>query len=77
MTHAPSIIENKRKYWVFWGVFLCSAALLLLGFLDGDQFVDITIAAVGLYMAGNIGEHWARRRQYEKEVQLPEGWGEA
>lgn len=79
MTNGASVTENKRKFQVFWGVFGCSVALLLLGYVNGDQFVDITIAVVGLYMAGNVGEHWARRRQYEREseAKLPEGWGEA
>jgi len=77
MNETHPATENKRKYWVFWGVFLGTVALLLAGRISGDHFVDVTIAAVGLYMAGNVGEHWARRKQYEKEVKLPPGWGEA
>lgn len=77
LNEVRSVIEDNRKFVVFCGVFVSVVVLLLFGKLSGDNFVDITIAVVGLYMAGNVGEHFARRKQYEIESQRPPGWGEA
>jgi len=54
-------ITRDRKYKVFWAVFLVELALTIWGKLDGDQFVELTSVVFGLYMAGNVGEHWTRR----------------
>lgn len=77
LSDLQTAVEENRKFTVFCIVFGSTVALLLFGRITGDNFVDISIAVVGLFMAGNVGEHWARRRQYEIEAQQPPGWGES
>ena len=60
----PAEPHSYRKYIAFWVAFASSFALLLTGKLDGDQYVDIQVVIFGLYMAGNVGEHVARRGRW-------------
>ena len=80
LSSVHSAVESNRKFAVFCLVFGSIVLLLLFDKLDGDNFKDIAIAVVGLYMAGNVGEHFARREQYVSEVthtSTPPGWGES
>ena len=54
---------------VFWAAFTVATILLITGYIEGEHYVEIVLASVGLYNLGNIGEHWARRRQY-----TPSNW---
>lgn len=79
LSDIQTAIQDNRKFTVFCIVFISTVALLLFDKLSGDNFKDITIAIVGLFMAGNVGEHFARREQYVIEsshTTNPPGWGE-
>jgi hypothetical protein len=54
--------EGRRKLSVF--IYLTVIAMLAraLGWISGDNLADILTASLGLYMAGNVGEHWTRAR---------------
>jgi uncharacterized membrane protein YjjP (DUF1212 family) len=56
-----SLLRKERKYKAFWGVFLFACVALFFERLNGDQWVDTVIFIFGLYMAGNVGEHYTRK----------------
>jgi hypothetical protein len=56
-------LVGKRKFIVWWAVFLSSCGFLAWGKLSGELYADLVMAAFGLYMAGNVGEHWTKRGQ--------------
>lgn len=53
-------LRRDRKYKSFWAVFLMAAVMTFWGKLNGDQFVELLTFVFGLYMAGNVGEHWTK-----------------
>lgn len=55
-------LRRDRKYKAFWGVFLMAT---FLGVVDklSTEYVTLITAVYGLYMAGNVGEHWTKRGQ--------------
>lgn len=55
-------LRRDRKYKAFWGVFLMASVALFFDKLNGDQWVEILIFVFGLYMAGNVGEHYTERK---------------
>lgn len=55
--------RRDRKYKAFWGVFLFSASALMLGKLTGTEWITFAGTVYGLYMAGNVGEHYTKRGQ--------------
>ncbi len=57
----PAKIRRDRKYKAFWAVFLLTCIALFFDKLNGEQWVDTTIFVFGLYMAGNVGEHFSRK----------------
>jgi len=57
-----SLLRRERKYKAFWGVFLFACVALFFDKLTGDHWVDTVIFIFGLYMAGNVGEHYTRNR---------------
>lgn len=54
-------LRRDRKYKAFWAVFLMASTMTFFGKLNGAQYVDLIIFVFGLFMAGNVGEHWTRR----------------
>lgn len=54
--------RRDRKYKAFWGVFLFTAVALFFGKLSGGEFVSLASLVFGLYMGGNVGEHWTRNK---------------
>lgn len=64
MQHKPDdYLVGKRKFIVWWAVFLSACTFLGWSKLTGDQFTDLVTMAFGLYMAGNVGEHLADRNK--------------
>lgn len=55
-------LRRDRKYKAFWAAFLTSTVALFWKKLTGDQWVDFNTVVFGLYMVGNVGEHWTRNR---------------
>lgn len=58
-----SSLREERKYTVFWVVFLAACFMLVIDKLSGDQWVTIVGAVFAAYMAGNVGEHFAKRKE--------------
>ena len=54
-------LRRDRKYKTFWGLFLMSSILIGFDKLSGAQYVELMTFVFGLYMAGNVGEHWTKR----------------
>ena len=54
-------LRRDRKYKAFWAVFLMSSVALFWDKLTGAEYVQLTTFVFGLYMAGNVGEHWTKR----------------
>jgi hypothetical protein len=40
-----------------------ASVALFWGKLTGDQYINLVIFTFGLYMGGNVGEHWTRREK--------------
>ena len=59
----PSIlrVENQRKYAAFMAVFLGSLIALFFDNLTAVVFQQIIVPAFGLFVAGNVGEHWSKK----------------
>ena len=55
------MLEHKRKFLIAATALVMSFALILLGYIDGDNWVMVTSAIVGLYSASNVGVAVARR----------------
>ena len=58
------MMENKyksRKFGIFIALEVLSTSLLLFGFIDSSQWVNMTQWAFGIYAAGNIGEHFTNK----------------
>jgi len=55
------VLRENRKYTVFWAVFLIETALRLGDIISGSEYKEMVIFVTGLYMAGNVGEHMAKR----------------
>jgi hypothetical protein len=54
-------LRRDRKFKAFWAVFLMASVMAFLDKLNGVQYVDLVTFVFGLYMAGNVGEHWTKR----------------
>ena len=59
-------LRRDRKYTAFWGVFLVATVALFVDKINGDNYVNIVWTVFGLFMAGNVGEHWTRRDRYNR-----------
>lgn len=62
MAEMEDRLRRDRKYKAFWGVFLMTSVALFFDKLNGDQFVDLVWPVFGLFMAGNVGEHWTKNK---------------
>lgn len=52
---------SSRKFWsmMLWqSVF---TALLMRGFINGDQYSNLTLIILGAYFAANVGDKFAQR----------------
>jgi len=56
-----SLLENQRKFSVFFAVFLGTLFLLAIDRISGEVYQEIVIYTLGLYMAGNAAEHFSKR----------------
>lgn len=56
-------LRRDRKYTAFWGVFLMTSVALFFDKLSGAEFVNLIWPVFGLYMGGNVGEHWSERKE--------------
>jgi uncharacterized membrane protein YjjP (DUF1212 family) len=56
-----SILRRNRKYTAFWVVFVLTCVGLFFDKLNGEQWVETVIFIFGLYMIGNVGEHYTKR----------------
>lgn len=54
-------LRRDRKYKAFWGLFLMASVMIAWNKLSGDQYVELMTFVFGLYMAGNVGEHWTKK----------------
>ena len=54
-------LRRDRKYKAFWGVFLMSSVMVFVDKLSGAEYVQLLTFVFGLYMAGNVGEHWTKK----------------
>ena len=54
---------TSRKFILACGSILLATGLLLAGFVDGEQWVDVTKWVTGLFMAGNVGEKYASKTE--------------
>lgn len=59
---AEDRLRRDRKYKAFWAVFLMGSTALFWDKLSGDQYVNLVWPVFGLFMAGNVGEHWTRQK---------------
>ena len=60
-------LRRDRKYKAFWAVFLMASAALFWDKLDGYQYVNLIWPVFGLFMAGNVGEHWTQAKAQGEE----------
>jgi hypothetical protein len=56
------LLRRARKYKIYWAAFLSNIVLLVWKLISADNFVDLQIFTFGLYMAGNVGEHFSRKK---------------
>jgi len=54
---------SSRKFLVTVATLLVSTGALFLGFLDGDQFVDIIPMILAIYGAGNVAEYFTAMKR--------------
>jgi len=54
-------LRRDRKYKAFWAVFLMTSVMAFWDKLSGAEYVQLLTFAFGLYMAGNVGEHWVKK----------------
>lgn len=60
MTAKP---HRSRKFILACSSILLATGLLLAGFVDGANWVDVTKWVTGLFMAGNVGEKYASKTE--------------
>lgn len=53
--------EGYRKWAVAVLAVVLDTLALALGWVGPDTWSDVMIWTVGLYVGGNVGEHWSRR----------------
>lgn len=54
---------GSRKFLLAVGCIVIATALLLYTSIDGAQWVDVTKWVTGLFMAGNVGEKYASKKE--------------
>lgn len=55
-------LDKQRKYTAFWAAFLTASLMLAVDKLTGAQWVEFNMYVFGLFMLGNVGEHWTKRK---------------
>ena len=53
--------RTSRKFMLAVGCIAIGTGLLLYTSIDGAQWVDVVKWVTGLYMAGNVGEKYAKK----------------
>ncbi len=56
-------VESRRKFSIAIMAYLGTLTALGWGWIDGAVYQHVTVGVIGLYMAGNVGEHFARREK--------------
>lgn len=59
-------MEGQRKYTFAWAVLVLAFVALFCGKLEGRYFSELLIGIGGVYMAGNVGEHWSKAWKEKK-----------
>ena len=59
---------RNRKYTAFWALFMTSSVLLVFDKLNGAQYVQLIVFVFGLYMGGNVGEHFSKKYNVKPSV---------
>lgn len=54
--------RRDRKYKTFWAVFLMASVALFFDKLTGAEYGNLIWPTFGLYMGGNVGQHWTDRK---------------
>ena len=62
-------VRRDRKYRAFWAAFLSAVILVAFDKLNGDQFVELLTYVFGLYMVGNVGEHWTKAKVMNIDIE--------
>ena len=55
-------LDKDRKYKAFWAMFLMATVVLVFDKITGAQWVESTMWIFGLFMGGNVGEHFSKRK---------------
>jgi hypothetical protein len=63
MEMMDDLLRRNRKYKAFWGLFLMASVMVFADKLAGDQYVNLMTFVFGLFMAGNVGEHLAKKKE--------------
>lgn len=63
MSDTEETLRRDRKYKAYWGTFLLASVALFWDKLSGDQYVNLIIFIYGLYVGGNVGEHWTTTKE--------------
>jgi len=65
----PSLALNgERKYTIAIAIILLATALVAFDKLSGRQWVEVCSATMLFFSAGNVGEHWTKRKD-DRDVQ--------
>lgn len=54
-------VESRRKFSIAVMAYAGTLLALAWGWVADDVYQHVTVGIIGLYMAGNVGEHFAKR----------------
>ena len=54
-------MTGKRKFFMFLAQLVAAGVLVGLGKMTGDQLVSLETLAIPVFVAGNFGEHYAKK----------------
>lgn len=54
-------LRGFRKFTAYMSALTCSTALQAAGMLDASAYATIVTTGLGLFAAGNVGEHFSKR----------------
>lgn len=60
--NGDSKTRRDRKYKAFWAVFLMASVALFFDKLSGSEYGNLVWPVFGLYMGGNVGQHWTENK---------------
>ena len=65
-------INGERKYTIAIVIIMLATALVAFDKLSGRQWVEVCSATMLFFSAGNVGEHWTKRKD-DRDVQSMRG----